>query len=61
MKKKVCRSCKVFVSGDKCQLCGKSNFATSFNGIIHFIDAQKSEIAKKMDVTANGEYAIKVR
>ncbi|MBD3209627.1 DNA-directed RNA polymerase subunit E'' [Candidatus Woesearchaeota archaeon] len=60
-KKKVCRTCKLFTTEDICPLCKKSSFATTFQGRIHFLDTKKSRIAHEMDVTMDGEYAIKVR
>jgi RNA polymerase subunit RPABC4/transcription elongation factor Spt4 len=61
MKKQVCRFCKVFVEGDTCPLCKRKAFATVWQGKIHFLNVEKSIIAKKMGVEKEGEYAIKVR
>jgi DNA-directed RNA polymerase subunit E" len=60
-KKKACKKCKVFVTGDKCAICGSSNFTTSWQGRLYIADAEKSMIADKIHVSAKGEYAIKVR
>lgn len=61
MKKKVCRTCKLFTEEDLCPICKKDSFTNNFQGRIHFIDIKKSHIASEMGVTMNGEYAIKVR
>jgi len=61
MSRKVCKNCKIFVDGDKCPLCHHSNFSDSWKGRISIIDAEKSQIAKKVGMKAKGEYAIKVR
>ena len=61
MKKKVCRKCKMFVEGDKCPNCNDNQFSNLWQGRIHIIDSTKSEIAKKIGININGEYAIKVR
>lgn len=61
MKKKVCRTCKLFVEGDVCPVCKRDSFATQWQGRIVFVDAGNSFIAKQMGVEQNGEYAIKVR
>jgi len=61
MKKKVCKRCKVFVEGSECPFCKGNQFATSWQGRINFLQADKSMIAKKIDVKDNGEYAIKIR
>ncbi len=61
MKKKLCKSCRVFVEGELCTLCNGNQFATSWQGRLNIINAEKSEIAQKTGIAANGEYAIKVR
>ena len=61
MSKKVCKSCKIFVSGEQCPVCKKNQFSTSFQGALSVLDPNKSDIAKIMGFKAKGEYAIKVR
>jgi len=60
MKKKVCTECKIIVEADACPLCKKTQFSTNWKGRIYVLDPEKSEIAKKVNHTAKGEYAIKV-
>ena len=57
--KKVCKKCRLFVEGSECPLCKSSNFAETWKGRMIILDAEKSEIAKKIGVTVKGEYAIK--
>lgn len=61
MKKKVCKKCKLFVTGDECPICHGQQFSTNWQGRIFIADANKSEIAKKLGITVKGEYAIKVK
>ena len=61
MKRKVCRKCKIFTEEDLCPICKKDSFSNNWQGRIHFLDIENSHIAKEMDVTMKGEYAIKVR
>lgn len=61
MKRKVCKKCKIFVKGDSCPLCKGNKFSTNWQGRLAIIDANKSIIAKKLDIQVKGEYAIKVR
>ena len=61
MKKKVCKKCKVFVKSSVCPNCNSSDFTETWQGHIYILDPAKSEIAKKIEVTTKGEYAIKVR
>ncbi len=60
MKKKACKSCKIFVEGDECPICKGTQFVTNWKGRLYIIDANKSEIAKKIGAKVKGEYAIKV-
>lgn len=59
--KKVCKNCRLFVSGEKCPACSGTDFSESWNGRINIIDVDKSLIAKKLEVKVKGEYAIKVK
>lgn len=61
MSKKVCRSCKLFVEGPSCPICKKNQFTDNWKGRITIIDVERSDIAKKMNITVKGEYAIKVK
>lgn len=61
VKKKACRSCKIFVTGNECPLCKGKEFTTNWEGRIIITDANKSDIAKQLDIKVKGEYAIKVR
>ncbi len=57
--KRVCKTCKIFVKGQECPLCHGKNFVTSWKGRIAILDKDKSEIAQKLNIKENGEYAIK--
>ena len=59
--KKVCRNCKLFVETSECPVCKDNKFSTNWQGRVCILDANKSMIAKKLEVTVKGEYAIKVR
>lgn len=59
-KKKVCRSCKMFVEEDECPVCHSAQFAANWKGKMCIINAEHSMIAKKIGIKKDGEYAIKV-
>jgi len=59
-KKKACKQCKYFFEGAECPLCKTSQSVTNWKGRIYIIDTNGSDIAKKIGVSADGEYAIKV-
>jgi len=58
--KKICKKCKLFVEGTNCPVCKSNQFADSFKGKIIITDAEKSEIAEKLEIKVKGEYAIKI-
>lgn len=60
MKKKVCKRCKMFYDGHECPQCKVSAEATSWKGRLNILNVKKSEIAKKVGIEVEGEYAIKV-
>lgn len=46
---------------DVCPICKKSDSTENYQGRLYIVDPAKSEIAKKLNITQKGEYAIKVR
>lgn len=61
MKKKVCKRCRIFFDGNECPICKSSVTAAVWRGRLFMADKDNSVIAKKIGLTQNGEYAIKVR
>ncbi len=59
--RKVCRKCRIFVEGDKCPICGGTDFTTTWAGIAIILNPDASEVAKAMEVNYPGKYAIEVR
>ncbi|MBT4022152.1 DNA-directed RNA polymerase subunit E'' [archaeon] len=60
-KDKVCKKCKVFVDGPVCPQCKGNKFSTVYQGKINVLDANKSYVAKQMELKEKGKYVIKVR
>jgi DNA-directed RNA polymerase subunit E" len=62
VKPKACRMCNtIYDEGDKCPKCGSKENTDSFKGRVVIMNAEKSEIAKKLDIKEKGNYAIKAR
>jgi len=61
MKRKACKKCKIFVKKDECPICKGRSFTDNWQGRLIILDPAKSDIAKKIDITVKGEYAIKIR
>ena len=58
--KKACRTCRrILAKGSVCPACKGTDITSSFQGIVVIFDVE-SEIAKKLGITAQGKYAVKV-
>lgn len=58
---RVCRECHRVVEGESCVICGTTNLSEDWAGYVVIIDPEHSEIAKMMNITMAGRYALKVR
>ena len=63
MARKVCKKCLKFVQGGECPICKATGnqLTPNWQGRIAVIDANKSTIAKNIDIKVKGEYALKAR
>ena len=61
MKQKACKICNIIHEEDKCPKCDSKESTESFKGRIVVFDAEKSEIAKKLNIKEKGNFAIKTR
>ncbi len=59
-KKKVCKSCKIFVEENECPICKNAIFSNTWKGRIAVLNTDKSNVGKKIGVKVKGEYAIKI-
>jgi len=59
--KKVCKKCKVFVEGETCPNCNGNQFNETWKGRILVFKPEESELAKKMNISKKGVYAIKTK
>ena len=60
-KEKACKICKRIYEGNECPNCGARESTDTFKGRIQVISPEKSEIAKKLDIKKEGNFAIKTR
>ena len=59
--KRVCKQDRIFVEEGNCPICHNTDFATTWQGRLSVIDAEKSFIAKRSGAPKEGDYAIKIR
>lgn len=59
---KACRDCHLISEDvEKCPSCHGGNLSKDWLGFVVVVDADKSIIAKKMQIDVPGKYALKVR
>jgi len=57
---KACKKCGYIAEDEKCPRCGGET-SKDWQGYVIIIDYKRSEIAKKMGVSSNGRFALRVR
>jgi len=59
----VCRDCHSVIDEDTevCPTCGSSSLTEDWSGYVIILHPETSEIAREMEVTEPGKYALKVR
>ena len=57
---KACKMCRNITEEDTCPVCGEKT-SREWQGYLIMVNHQRSEIAKKVGIDANGKYALKVR
>ena len=61
VKQKACKICKKIYDEDKCPNCSSKESTDAFKGRIYVHNAEKSEIAPKLNIKTKGNFAIKTR
>lgn len=58
---KACKKCKnIITQGDVCPICGSTELTSKWSGYITVLNAEKSEIAKRLGIKVNGRYALNI-
>lgn len=58
---KACKNCRVIIAqGEVCPMCGSSDLTSKWSGYVVILNAEKSELAKKLGISANGTYALSI-
>jgi RNA polymerase subunit RPABC4/transcription elongation factor Spt4 len=55
----VCRNCKTFTTEKVCPNCKSTNLSTSWKGLVIILNTN-SEIAKRLNISKEGKYALYV-
>lgn len=59
--RKACRLCHLLTTKSYCPSCKSTNLSDSFSGLVLIFDPDHSQIARKLNITKPGEYALQVR
>jgi|TARA_B100001167_G_C16708915_1_gene275437 DNA-directed RNA polymerase subunit E" len=60
VKELACRKCRNITTGRVCPNCGATDLSTDWSGFIVLSTPEKSQVAKQLDITKPGKYAVKV-
>ncbi|MCD6209417.1 MAG: DNA-directed RNA polymerase, subunit E'' [Methanophagales archaeon] len=59
---RACRDChRIIEEGKSVCKCGSNSISKDWSGYVVIVDAESSEIAKKLGIKREGRYALKVR
>jgi len=58
-KDKTCKECGNLTMDKVCPICGNNQFLDKHKGKVVVLDCDNSEIAKKVNIGANGKFALK--
>ena len=62
MEGKVCKSCRIVIAhGEKCPLCGSTDLTNKWSNYTIMLNAEKSELAKKLGIKVNSTFAITIK
>jgi len=60
MKELACRKCKMLTTEKACPNDGSTELSNEWSGLVIIINPQKSQVAKTLNITKPGRYALKV-
>ena len=60
VKELACRNCKCVTTSKICPSCKSTDLSPDWNGIVLIVNPTTSKIAKTLEITKEGKYAIKV-
>ena len=62
MEGKACKNCRLIIThGDKCPLCGGTELTLKWSSYAIVLNAEKSDIAKKINANANSTFALNIK
>jgi DNA-directed RNA polymerase subunit E" len=60
VKELACRKCRAITIGKVCPACKSSDLTADWFGILLIVHPETSQVAKTLNITQKGKYALKV-
>lgn len=61
MPDQACKNCRFIVmQGNVCPVCGSNQLTPRWSGYVIILDAEKSQLAKKLSIKVDGTYAMSI-
>ncbi|MFQ5920984.1 MAG: transcription elongation factor subunit Spt4 [Nitrososphaerales archaeon] len=55
-----CRKCRAITTGKVCPACKSSDLTPDWSGILLIVQPESSQVAKTLNITKKGKYALRV-
>ncbi|MEM2759407.1 MAG: transcription elongation factor subunit Spt4 [Nitrososphaerales archaeon] len=55
-----CRKCRAITTGKVCPVCKSSDLTADWSGILLIVQPENSQVAKTLNITQKGKFALKV-
>ncbi|MDP6049101.1 MAG: transcription elongation factor subunit Spt4 [Candidatus Bathyarchaeota archaeon] len=59
--KRACKVCKIITEDTPCPICKATDLSDDYSGLLVVLNSDGSQIAHKMGITEDGQYALKIR
>ncbi len=61
MSPKACRTCKIITEENMCPICRSTDLSDDFSGLLIILEPENSQLAKKIEIEKEGQYALRIR
>ena len=61
MSPRACRTCKIITEENMCPICRSTDLSDDFSGLLIILEPENSQLAKKMEIEKEGQYALRIR
>jgi len=58
---RACRNCRIIIEEASCPICRGTELSDDFSGLLVVLDPEGSQLAEKMEIKEEGQYALKIR